>query len=264
MFETPIADPASLETLNFTQQRRPASRRPKPPRRRRARHRQRRRLDRVRLERGLCRREGPPAGRRLRLGFDRRAALRATVEVFQSSVGRRIVGNRRIAHFTGPPPLVHVERQARPPRVPVRALPDQGREGRHRRAPHHALRRSGGRFTRGRAFYRRCDLRAADRVSSPRPCSAGRRAKPRVDDRVPARLAGARVGAGAPRRQVSSSAFSRRGGGAAHRTIRLRASAPGRSGAARTACGLRRVAAEQTVPRVARHPPPPRRRLADP
>ena len=42
-----------------------------------------------------------PSGRGLRFGFRRRGTRPVSVDVFQSSIGRRILGNRRIAHFTG-------------------------------------------------------------------------------------------------------------------------------------------------------------------
>jgi hypothetical protein len=55
---------------------------------------------------GLCRSDAGfvrgavvPTGRRVRLRFTRRARRPVTVEVFQASIGRRILGNRRIARF---------------------------------------------------------------------------------------------------------------------------------------------------------------------
>jgi hypothetical protein len=42
-----------------------------------------------------------PRGGRLRVAFSRRVARPVTVEVFRNSRGRRVLGNRRVARFTG-------------------------------------------------------------------------------------------------------------------------------------------------------------------
>jgi hypothetical protein len=49
---------------------------------------------------GFARAAAVPAGKRVRLRFTRRVKRGATIDVFQSSTGGRILGNRRIAHFT--------------------------------------------------------------------------------------------------------------------------------------------------------------------
>ena len=103
-FEVPIADPASLETLNFTQD--PAAGEPPPEAASGATGSCTGAVDgrgrRMRGARRLQGREGAPARapRALRV-LTRACRGRATVEVFQASVGRRVVGNRRIARFTG-------------------------------------------------------------------------------------------------------------------------------------------------------------------
>jgi hypothetical protein len=170
VFEVPIADPASLETLNFAQER--AAGEPPP--------------EAAAASSGSCtgaavtgaracasragfaRARVRPRGRRVRFDFARRVAGRATVEVFQASVGRRVVGNRRIARFTGRRrSFTWSGRRARNgvlfARLRVRVAEGVSDVRRV------TLRRSHGRFKLGRSFYRRrsCDLLTQYKLGSP-------------------------------------------------------------------------------------------------
>ena len=223
VFEVPIADPASLETLNFAQD--PATGEPPP--------------EAAAAATGSCTgavtgsaarcaaRAGfrsataRPRGRKVRFAFSRRVPARATVEVFQASVGRRVVGNRRIARFTGRRrSFTWSGARARNgllfARFRVRVAKGVSDVRRV------TLRRSGGRFRLGRSFYRRrsCGLLTEFKLGS--PVFGGPRGRPA---RVAFRLASAarvtvRVLRG--RRVVRRLAVRRV---AAHRTVRLRAAA---------------------------------------
>ena len=252
VFEMPISDPKSLETLNFT----PAAASGEPP------------AEAGSAATGACTgtlgaatacaaRAGftsaqvRPHGRRLRLGFGRHVRSRATIDVFQSSVGRRVVNNKRVAHFSGR----------------RRSFTWNGRGA-----------RDGILFVRfrikvakgvtdvrriTRAPQRRClharpcllparDLRAADRVQA-LLARVRRDDGQGVDDRVPARLAGARVGAGAPRRQGRQALQGEAAGGAQDDPPAARR----RVAPARHVPRADRGAPRRTDgPRVARHPPP--------
>jgi hypothetical protein len=219
VFEVPIADPASLETLNFAQE--PAAGEPPP--------------EGASGATGSCTgtvtgsiacasRAGfasaraRPRGRRVRFAFARRVAGRATVEVFQASVGRRVVGNRRIARFTGRRrSFTWSGKRARDGilfarfRVRVaKGVTDVRRV---------TLRRSRGRFKPARPFYRRrsCGLLTEFKLGS--PVFGGTRARPA---RLAFRLASpARVSVRVLRgRKVVRRFKTRRRG--AHRTYRLR------------------------------------------
>ena len=217
VFEVPVADPKSLETLNFE---RPAASGEPPP-------------EGATAATGSCSgaaagasacaaRAGftsarvRPRGRRLRFGFGRRVRSRATIEVFQASVGRRVVKNKRVARFTGRRrSFTWSGRGARDGflfarfRVKVaKGVTDVRRV---------TLRRSGGRFKLGRAFYRRvsCGLLTEYKLSSP---VFSRRSPARIAFRLasPARV-GVEVRRGG--KVVKRFKAKRR---AAHRTIRLR------------------------------------------
>ena len=176
---------------------------------------------------------------------------RATVEVFQASVGRRIVGNRRIARFTGPRrSFTWSGRRARNgllfARFRVRVAKGVSDVRRV------TLRRSHGRFRLGRSFYRRrsCGLLTEFKLGSPVFGGARDRAGA---GRVPARLAGARDRAGAARRQGRQALLTtaRR---AAHSTFRLRMRRA-RSPRGGTASASRARRGGRTVARDALRPP---------
>ena len=178
---------------------RPASRRPRmpPPRPARARAASPARPHAHRAPASPLRRparEGAACG----FAFRRRVASRATVEVFQASVGRRIVGNRRIARFTGRRrSFTWSGKRARDgvlfARFRVRVAKGVSDVRRV------TLRRSHGRFRLGRSSLPPPRLRAADPVQA-RLAGLRRRGQPLRADRVPARLAGARDRARAARR----------------------------------------------------------------
>jgi hypothetical protein len=220
VFEVPIADPASLETLNFAQD--PAAGEPPPEGASGATGKCTGAV--TGSAAGCAARAGfksakaRPRGRRVRFAFSRRVPGRATVEVFQASVGRRIVGNRRIARFTGRRrSFTWSGRRARNGllfarfRVRVaRGVTDVRRV---------TLRRSHGRFHLGRSFYRRrsCGLLTEFKLGS--PAFGGARNRPA---RVAFRLASpARVTVRVLRgRKVVRTFKARRR--TAHRTFRLR------------------------------------------
>lgn len=188
IFEVPIADPASLESLNFEQE--PASGEPPP--------------EEASPATGSCTPaggasggsggsgsaggEGPTAcmsragfsslrvsARReeVRFTFAKRVSSPVTVGIFQTSVGRRAIGNRRVARFTGRQRsfawngrgnrarvrdgilFARVRVQVAPGVTDVRRV---------------TLRRRDGRFSRiGRTFYRRrsCGLLSQYKLGSP-------------------------------------------------------------------------------------------------
>ena len=207
VFEVPIADPASLETLNFAQE--PATGEPPPEPASRA--------------TGSCTgtttgsggracasRAGfrslrvSARGRRVRFRFAKRVAGRVTVGIFQSSVGRRR-DRQPPGGAVLPRPVVHVERPRQPGqagarRVPVRPRPRQGRRRGVRRPPGHAAppRRP---LHPGRALVLPpAQLRAADPVQA-RRAGVRRPRRPCAADRVPPQLTVAGLDPAAPRRE---------------------------------------------------------------
>ena len=132
-----------------------------------------------------------PRANGLRLGFRRARARRVTVDVFQHSAGRRVLGERRVAHFGGRRHGRDVARAPGQRRALLRPL-------RHARCPagvrdvrRVALVRRGGRFARRPAFYRRvsCGLLSSFKLERP---AFGGRAQPLARDRVPAHARRAR------------------------------------------------------------------------
>ena len=110
-----------------------------------------------------------PKGRRVRLRFTRRLQRPVTVEVFQASIGRRILGNRRIARFTGRrKSFTWNGRRARDGYLFVRF-----RVGKDVRRS--VLRRAGGRFARGKSFYRRASCATLAQFKLERPVFGGPR-----------------------------------------------------------------------------------------
>ena len=109
-------------------------------------------------------------GRGLRLGFTRRRARRVTVDVFQHSAGRRVLGNRRVARFT----KAVVWRGRRGSDGLYSARFTMKLPGRLRDVRRVALRRAGGRFTRRPAFYRRASCGAVTSFKLERPAFARR------------------------------------------------------------------------------------------
>ena len=240
VFEVPIADPASLETLNFA--RTPATGEP-PPEAAAARdglvHRRRHGLRRaLRGARRLREREGPPA----------RApgALRLLAPRAGPRDGRGLPGVGRPARrrqpadrpLHGPQAVVHLERRARPRRPAVRPLPRA--RGARASATSGASRCAAATAASalGRSFYRRrsCDLLTQYKLGS--PVFGGRTRKPLARSRSGSAAPARRVRARAPRRRASSSA-SRPRVAAAHTTYRLRAASRRGSRAAPTASGSR-------------------------
>ena len=220
VFEVPIADPASLETLNFAQD--PATGEPPPEAAAAATGSCTGAVTgsaaRCAARAGFKSARARPRGRRVRFAFSRRVPARATVEVFQASVGRRVVGNRRIARFTGRRrSFTWSGARARNGllfarfRVRVaRGVSDVRRV---------TLRRSHGRFRLGRSFYRRrnCDLLTQFKLGS--PAFGGRTRKPlRIAFRL-SRTANVSVRVRRGGRVVKRFATARR---RAHKTYRLR------------------------------------------
>jgi choice-of-anchor B domain-containing protein len=113
-------------------------------------------------------------GRRgLELGFERRVSGLASVDVFQQSVGRRIIGERLVARYTGRAQDVRWNGRAnRPGRrvtdgyyfVRYRVATPRGTDVRRI-----ALRRVGGKWSRRPEFYRRasCDLLRSFKLERP-------------------------------------------------------------------------------------------------
>ena len=108
-----------------------------------------------------------------------------SVDVFQSSIGRRILGNRRIAHFTGRRRAFRWGgRGARGGQLfaRLRTVAPGGRADVRRVA----LVRRGGRFHRRPAFYRRASCGAIASFKLERPVFGGR-SEPRGRRHLPAR-----------------------------------------------------------------------------
>jgi hypothetical protein len=113
-----------------------------------------------------------PRRRRAALGFSRRGSAPVQVDVFQSSVGRRVIGERRVAHFANRKRSFVWNgranvggRRVHDGFLFVRFKTGAGR-GEARRI---ALRRTGGRFSRRPSFQRRdtCDLLASYKFERP-------------------------------------------------------------------------------------------------
>jgi hypothetical protein len=118
---------------------------------------------------GFVRAAAVPAGRLVRLRFTRKLRRPVTVEVFQASIGRRILGNRRIARFTGRKrSFTWNGRRARDGYLFVRF-----RVGKDVRRS--VLRRKGGRFFRGKGFYRRASCATLAQFKLERPVFGGPR-----------------------------------------------------------------------------------------
>jgi hypothetical protein len=118
---------------------------------------------------GFVRAAALPRGRRVRFRFTRRVERPVTVEVFQSSTGRRILGNRRIARFTNRKrSFTWNGRRARDGYLFARF-----RVGKDVRRS--VLVRRGGRFRRGRSFYRRASCATLAQFKLERPVFGGPR-----------------------------------------------------------------------------------------
>ena len=117
---------------------------------------------------GFVRAVAVPKGRRVRMRFTRKLRRPVKVEVFQASIGRRILGNRRIARFTGrKKSFVWRGRRARDGYLFVRF-----RVGKDVRRS--VLRRKDGRFRRGKGFYRRASCATLAQFKLERPVFGGR------------------------------------------------------------------------------------------
>ena len=122
---------------------------------------------------GFTRAAAVPAGRRVRLRFTRRVKRGVTVDVFQSSTGRRILGNRRIAHFTKHKrSFAWSGKRARDGYLFVRFRVRAGGGTDVRRT---VLHRRGGRFKRRPAFYRRASCATLKQFKLERPVFGGSR-----------------------------------------------------------------------------------------
>jgi hypothetical protein len=122
-----------------------------------------------------------PRGRRAGLRFSRRGSAPVTVDVFQSAVGRRVIGERLVARFkdrkrsfTWDGRANRSGRHVRDGELFVRFKTGAGR-GEARRI---ALRRRGGRLSRRPNFQRRdtCDLLTSYKLE--RPAFGGRTGRP--------------------------------------------------------------------------------------
>ena len=114
-----------------------------------------------------------PSGRGLRFAFARRGRGGVTADVFQASIGRRLLGNRRIAHFSGRRKSFRwAGRRARDGQLfaRLRVVGPDGRADVRR----FALARRGGRFARRPAFYRRASCGAISSFKLERPVFGGR------------------------------------------------------------------------------------------
>lgn len=120
-----------------------------------------------------------PAGRGLRLSFTRRVARPVTIDVFQVSTGRRVIGQRLVARFRNRSTGVRWSgaRQAGRPRVRDGLLfarfgirDERGRVDVRRVA----LVRSGGRFRLRPDFYRRTSCATLTSFKLARPAFGGR------------------------------------------------------------------------------------------
>jgi hypothetical protein len=169
-----------------------------------------------------------PRGRRVTFGFSRRESRPVTVDVFQVSHGRRVIGQRLVARFANRNAAVRWNGRANRPGRRVadgyyfarfRMRTATGTETRRL-----TLRRRDGRFARRPAFYRRatCDLLPSYKLE--RPVFGGRNATPlRIAYRV---LRRARVQVVVLRGGRVVKRFATRTA-AAGRTHRLRLSARG-------------------------------------
>jgi len=121
---------------------------------------------------GFARASARPSGRRVRVNFTRRVSRPVTVDVFQSSIGTRILGNRRIARFTRRSrSFTYSGRGARNGFLFVRfrvALPG-GADVRRV-----VLERRSGRFVRRPDFYRRGSCGTLTQFKLERPVFGGR------------------------------------------------------------------------------------------
>jgi hypothetical protein len=116
---------------------------------------------------GFVRAAAIPKGRNVRFRFTRKVKRAVTVEVFQSSIGRRVLGNRRIARFTGRKRSFTWDgRRARDGYLFVRFRVRAGRGTDVRRS---VLRRHGGRFSRAKSFYRRASCATLAQFKLERP-----------------------------------------------------------------------------------------------
>jgi hypothetical protein len=124
---------------------------------------------------GFVRAAAVPAGRRVRLRFTRRVKRGATVEVFQSSIRGRILGNHRVARFTRRKrSFTWRGRGARDGYLFVRfRVPAAGGTDVRRSV----LIRRGGRFRRGPSFYRRASCATLAQFKLERPVFGGRRGR---------------------------------------------------------------------------------------
>jgi hypothetical protein len=120
-----------------------------------------------------------PRGRGLRLSFSRRVARPVTIDVFQTSVGRRVIGQRLVARFTNRRAGVRWSgaRQRRRLRVRdgvlfvrFRMRDERGRLDERRVT----LARSEGRFRLRRDFYRRTSCATLTSFKLVRPVFGGR------------------------------------------------------------------------------------------
>lgn len=115
-----------------------------------------------------------PRGAGLRLGFRRARARRVTVDVFQHSAGRRVLGERRVAHFGARRRGVRWNGRGATDGLFsarfVMALPGGLRDVRRV-----ALVRRDGRFARRPAFYRRASCGLLSSFKLERPAFGGRR-----------------------------------------------------------------------------------------
>ena len=147
---------------------------------------------------GFARAAAVPAGRRVRLRFTRRVKTGATVEVFQSSAGGRILGERRIARFTKRKRSFTWDgRRARDGYLFVRFRVRAAGGTDVRRS---VLVRRGGRFAGGRPSTGARAARRSSSSSSSARCSAGARNRSLgIAYRVAIALA--RVGRRAPRQE---------------------------------------------------------------
>ena len=124
---------------------------------------------------GFVRAAAVPAGRRVRLRFTRRVRRGATIDVFQSSIGGRVLRNRRVARFTKRKrSFTWSGRGARDGYLFVRfRVPAAGGTDVRRSV----LIRRHGRFRRGPSFYRRASCATLAQFKLERPVFGGRRTR---------------------------------------------------------------------------------------
>lgn len=124
-----------------------------------------------------------PVGRGLRLSFVRRVARPVRVEVFQSSVGREVVGQRLVARFSNRRGAFRWSGRSQRRRRAVRdgllfvrfAMRDERNRPDVRRV---ALVRRNGRFRLRPEFYRRTSCGTLQSFKLERPAFGGRRNRP--------------------------------------------------------------------------------------